>query len=90
MTRLWLKLWFLIGVVACWLRDLIAGPKFFRRVLLLATIIYLGIVIWRVIAPEILLHIGTPGASIVLGVLGTLTTICGLYQWLRQRDEGDR
>jgi hypothetical protein len=70
-----------------WLHDLIASPKFFRRCLLVAAVVYIGLVLWRVMVPEILLHIQTPGASIVLGVIGILATICGLYQYLRDKDE---
>ena len=73
--------------VALWLHDLIASPKFFRRTLLTAAIVYLGMVCWRVVAPEVLLHITPAGASVVVAIIGTLATICMLYQYLRDKDE---
>jgi len=75
-----------IVAVALWLHDLIAAPKFFRRTILVAGLVYLGVVLWRVMIPEILLHIQAPGATVVTAVIGMLVTLCGLYQYLRDKD----
>ena len=72
-----------------WLVQILASRMLFRRLLLIAAVAYMGVIGWRVIAPEILLHIQTPGASVVLGIFGMLATIAGLYQYLRDKD-GDR
>lgn len=79
------------GIAASWswLARILASRMLFRRILLIAAVAYMGVIGWRVIAPEILLHIQTPGASVVLGIFGMLATIAGLYQYLRDRD-GDR
>ena len=83
------KLRELLLALALYLEALIASPKFFRRCLLVSSAVYIGVVLWRVMIPEILLHIETPGASIILGVIGILGTICGLYQYMRDKDGRD-
>ena len=72
-----------------WLAQTLASRMLFRRLLLVSAVAYMGVIGWRVIAPEILLHIQTPGASVVLGIFGMLATIAGLYQYLRDKD-GDQ
>lgn len=79
------------GIAAswAWLARTLASRMLFRRLLLISAVVYMGVIGWRVIAPETLLHIQTPGASVVLGIFGMLTTLAGLYQYLRDKD-GDK
>lgn len=69
-----------------WLVRTLASRMLFRRIILLAALVYMGLIGWRVIGADILLHIQTPGASVVLGIFGMLATIVGLYQYLRDKD----
>ena len=58
----------------------------FRRAIMVSAVVYFGVLGWRVMAPEILLVIQTPGAVLAGSVFAMLSVIVGLYQYLRSKD----
>jgi hypothetical protein len=70
-----------------WLDRLANSHKLFRRLLLMWACWLVTVVSLRATMPEALTDMSGPAASVVIGVIGILTTVIGLYQWMRQRDD---
>lgn len=68
--------------------DLIEKHKFIRRLALAWACTIITVVVLRVTGPETITNISTAGASVVIAVIGILTTVVGLYQHHRAKDDG--
>jgi|GEM_PF-3590979 len=69
-----------------WLVLTLSSKMLFRRAIMVSAVVYFGVLGWRVMAPEILLVIQTPGAVLAGSVFAMLSVIVGLYQYLRSKD----
>lgn len=76
----------MIARFAAWCDRLANSHKLFRRAVLVWAICLVTIVVLRATRPEVLTSASGAGATIVTGAIGILTTVVGLYQWMRQRD----
>lgn len=70
-----------------WLDRLANRQKLFRRLILVWAIGLVTLVVLRATEPDVLSSATGAGATIVTAAIGILTTVVGLYQWMRQRDE---
>lgn len=61
--------------------------KLVRRAALVWACWLISVVVLRVTETEALPHITGPVATVVGAVIGILTVVVGLYQWLRARDD---
>lgn len=69
-----------------WCERLANSHKLFRRAVLLWAVVLVTVVVLRATRPEVLTAATAAGATIVTAAIGILTTVIGLYQWMRQRD----
>ena len=67
--------------------KLLNKQRFFRRLVLVWSLLIITYTVWFVLDKPFLQSVGTAGASIVLGIIGILATVIGFYQWHRQADE---
>lgn len=70
-----------------WLERLFERHKLVRRITLLWACVLITLVVLRVTAIDALPLVSAPVATIVVAVIGILTTVVGLYQWHRHRDD---
>lgn len=70
-----------------WIERLIEQHKLVRRLTLAWACVLITLVVLRVTTPEALPHVTAAVASVVVAVIGILTTVIGLYQWHRHRDD---
>lgn len=70
------------------MKDLFEKHKLMRRISLIWVLILITFVLERVTRPEIIVLIQTPGASIIIAVIGMLATIVGFYMSGRAKEEG--
>ena len=61
----------------------------FRRLILVSSLVWLGVIGERVTRPEVLLLIEEPGSKVVMYIFATLGVIVGLYQYMRSRDNDE-
>ncbi|HRQ57643.1 MAG TPA: hypothetical protein PLN31_09500 [Azoarcus taiwanensis] len=76
--------------VGRWLDALFERHKFVRRAALIWACALITVVLLRVTTPEALPLVSPPVATIVVAVIGILSTVIGLYQWLRHRDDAEQ
>lgn len=67
--------------------ELINKQRFFRRLVLVWSIVITSYTVWFVLDKPFLQSVGTAGASIVLGIIGIFATVISFYQWHRQSDD---
>ena len=67
--------------------KLLNKQRFFRRLVLVWSIVITSYTVWFVLDKPFLQSVGTPGASIVLGIIGIFATVISFYQWHRQSDD---
>lgn len=72
-----------------WLVSVLASRMLFRRLILVSSLVWLGVIGERVTRPEVLLLIQEPGAKVVMYIFATLGLIIGLYQYMRSRDNNE-
>lgn len=71
------------------LKKLANGRKLFRRTILIWSICLITYFVNGVLDHDFLIAVGTPGASIVIAVIGILATVISFYQWHRNQDDKD-
>ena len=67
--------------------KLLNKQRFFRRLVLVWSIVIISYTVWFVLDKPFLQSVGTAGASIVLGIIGIFATVISFYQWHRQLDD---
>lgn len=67
--------------------ELLNKQRFFRRLVLVWSIVITSYTVWFVLDKPFLQSVGTAGASIVLGIIGIFATVISFYQWHRQSDD---
>lgn len=70
-----------------WLNRLVNQQRLFRRLVLIWAVWLVTHVVLTVTEPSVLTKITSPGATVVVAVIGILATVISFYQWHRQQDD---